>query len=102
MELDSTEAILSCIEAGLGVGFASEWALVRRADARIATLRLSSGKISRTFSLVYAQGPALGPSAMALQRFLQDRVPSKSNQHAAKPTLISPVSSRRSARSNPE
>ena len=85
MELDSTEAILSCIEAGLGVGFVSEWALVRRAETRsIATLRLSGGKISRTFSLVSAQGPELAPSAIALHRFLQDRVPSKPNQRAAK------------------
>jgi DNA-binding transcriptional LysR family regulator len=102
MELDSTEAILSCIEAGLGVGFASEWALVRRAEARIATLRLSNGKISRTFSLVSAQGPELPPSAMALQRFLQDRVPSKANQHAVRAASMPPVSSRRSVRSNPE
>ena len=29
MELDSTEAILSCIESGLGVGFVSVWALRR-------------------------------------------------------------------------
>jgi DNA-binding transcriptional LysR family regulator len=84
MELDSTEAILSCIEAGLGVGFVSEWALVRRSEARsIATLRLSSGKISRSFALVSAQGPELSPSATALQRFLQGRVPSSPNQHAA-------------------
>lgn len=85
MELDSTEAILSCIEAGLGVGFVSEWALVRRAEAHsLATLRLSSGKISRAFTLVSAQGPELLPSAMALQRFLKDRVPSKPNRQAPK------------------
>jgi DNA-binding transcriptional LysR family regulator len=83
MELDSTEAILSCIEAGLGVGFVSEWAVVRRAESRsIATLRLSSGKLSRSFALVSAQGPELPPSALALQRFLQDRVPFKTDQHA--------------------
>jgi len=86
MELDSTEAILSCIEAGLGVGFVSEWALVRRAEVqRTATLRLSSGKISRAFALVSAQGPELPPSAMALQRFLQDRVPSQPSQHILRP-----------------
>jgi len=83
MELDSTEAIVSCIEAGLGVGFVSEWALVRRIDThRIATLRLSGGRISRTFALVSAQGPELHQSATTLQRFLRDRVPPKPSQHA--------------------
>jgi DNA-binding transcriptional LysR family regulator len=85
MELDSTEAILSCIEAGLGVGFASEWALVRRSNTHlIATLRLSTGRISRAFALVSAQGPELQPSATTLQRFLEERMPPKPNQHAAK------------------
>jgi DNA-binding transcriptional LysR family regulator len=85
MELDSTEAILSCIEAGLGVGFASEWALVRRANAHlIATLRLSSGKISRAFALVSAQGPELQPSATTMQRFLEERMPLQPSQPAVK------------------
>jgi DNA-binding transcriptional LysR family regulator len=81
MELDSTEAILSCIEAGLGVGFVSEWALVRRADShRLAVLRLSGGKIGRTFALVSTQGPELHPSTIAMQRFLLERVPPKPEQ----------------------
>jgi len=85
MELDSTEAILSCIEAGLGVGFVSEWALIRRIEAqRIVVLRMSSGKISRTFALVSAQGPDLQPSAATLQRFLQERVPLKPSPRAPK------------------
>ena len=85
MELDSTEAILSCIEAGLGVGFVSEWALVRRTEThRLATLRLNGGKISRTLALVSEQGPELQAAAATLQRFLQDRVPPKPSQHTAK------------------
>jgi hypothetical protein len=86
MELDSTEAILSCIEAGLGVGFVSEWALVRRGDGhRLSILRLSEGKIGRTFSLVSAQGPELQPSAIAMQRFLLERMPPKPSQRLAVP-----------------
>ena len=81
MELDSTEAILSCIEAGLGVGFVSEWALVRRTNSHlIAALRLSAGKIFRSFALVSAQGPDLQPLAMTLEHFLQGRVPPKLGQ----------------------
>ena len=41
MELDSSEAILSCIEAGLGVGFASVWAFDRRGlDQTLAKIHL--------------------------------------------------------------
>ncbi len=88
MELDSTEAILSCIEAGLGVGFASEWALIRRRDThRLASLRLSGGKICRNFSIVSAQGPEPQPAATALRRFLLDRVPA---QQAHQPAVKDP------------
>jgi len=76
MELDSTEAIISCIEAGLGVGFVSQWALRRRAAGQsLATLRLTEGKICRSFSLVSPQGPELQPPAATMLRFLQSRVP---------------------------
>ena len=81
MELDSTEAIVSCIEAGLGVGFVSEWALRRRsARTSLATLRLSEGKICRSFSLVSPQGPELQPLAATMLRFLQSRVPASAGQ----------------------
>jgi DNA-binding transcriptional LysR family regulator len=44
MELDSSEAILSCIEAGLGVGFASVWAFHRRGlDQNLALDRAVCG-----------------------------------------------------------
>jgi hypothetical protein len=85
MELNSTEATLSCIEAGLGVGFVSEWALLRRVERNgLATLRLNTGKISRTFALVSAQGPELQSSAAILKHFLQSVVPSKPGQHQGK------------------
>jgi DNA-binding transcriptional LysR family regulator len=91
MELDSTEAILSCIEAGLGVGFVSEWALVRRIDKhRIATLRLNGGKMCRSLALLSAQGPELQTSAASLQRFLLDRVPPKPSEPATKIASKSP------------
>jgi len=76
MELDSTEAILSCIEAGLGVGFVSEWAIARRSSAgSLVTLRLTGAAISRSFSFVTPQGPQVQPAAAAMRRFLEDRVP---------------------------
>jgi DNA-binding transcriptional LysR family regulator len=76
MELDSTEAILSCIEAGLGVGFVSEWAITRRRDpGSLATLRLSGEMIRRSFLIVSPQGPELQTTAATMLRFLQARVP---------------------------
>ena len=76
MELDSTEAILSCVEAGLGVGFASEWAIARRASAgSLATLRLEGARVRRSFSFVFPQGPELQHAAAAMLRFLKTRVP---------------------------
>ncbi len=77
MELDSTEAILSCVEAGLGLGFVSRWALRRRAQTEsLSTLRLAGQVITRLFSFVLPQGPALEPLAPTMMRFLQDSVPS--------------------------
>ncbi len=76
MELDSTEAILSCIEAGLGVGFVSEWGIARRVNSgALVKLRLGSGKIGRSFSFVLPQGPELQPAAATMHRFLQSRAP---------------------------
>ncbi len=76
MELDSTEAILSCVEAGLGVGFVSEWAIRRRLSAKsLVTLRLAGGRICRSFSLVSPQGPELQHTAATMLRFLRNRVP---------------------------
>ena len=76
MELDSTEAILSCVEAGLGVGFVSEWSILRRARANsLSTLRLDGISLSRSFSFVSPQGPELQPPAATLLRFLNSRIP---------------------------
>ncbi|MDE3197395.1 MAG: LysR family transcriptional regulator [Acidobacteriota bacterium] len=75
MELDSIEAILSCIEAGLGIGFVSEWAMLRRRSGTLATLRLTERAIRRNFSLVSPEGPALPAPAAAMHRFLRSRIP---------------------------
>lgn len=76
MELDSTEAILSCVECGLGVGFASEWAIKRRLSAHtLATLRLEETRITRNFSFVLPQGPETDATASTMMRFLQQAIP---------------------------
>ena len=70
MELDSTEAILSGVEAGLGVGFVSESAIGK--ELRLGTVRivnLQGIAIERDFSLIYRVGQEpVGPAA-AFRRF---------------------------------
>jgi LysR family transcriptional regulator, transcriptional activator of the cysJI operon len=101
MELDSTEAILSCIESGLGVGFVSEWALVRRSGAHsLAALRLSGENIRRSFSFVSPKGPELPDVSATMLRFLQNRVPAGSpHSRAPKPANAAPGQKQRVLRS---
>lgn len=70
MELDSTEAIVSGVEAGLGVGFVSESAIGK--ELRLGTLRIANVEgiaIERNFSLIHRAGQEpIGPAA-AFHRF---------------------------------
>jgi DNA-binding transcriptional LysR family regulator len=64
MELDSSEAIISSVESGLGIGFVTRAAVLPRLPlGRIATARIAGLRISRNFSLVYPAGP--GPEGLA-------------------------------------
>lgn len=58
MELGSTEALLACVEAGLGVGFASRFALERqRALGTLAPVKVKGLRIARELSMVHPRGP---------------------------------------------
>jgi len=58
MELGSTEALLACVEAGLGVGFASRFSLERqRALGTLAVVKVKGLRIAREFSMVHPRGP---------------------------------------------
>ena len=83
MELDSTEGLLSAVEAGLGVTFVSRWAV--RNQLSLGTLkiaRLRGMKLSRQFSIAYPAGPAPTGNAGAFHRFLL----SQSSDLAPRPT----------------
>ncbi len=74
MELDSTEALLSAVEAGLGVTFVSPWAV--RNQLTLGTLRLARVKklrLARMFSLAYPVGPEPSGNAGAFRRFILHR-----------------------------
>jgi DNA-binding transcriptional LysR family regulator len=71
MELDSTEGLLSAVEAGLGVTFVSRWAV--RNQLALGTLRLARVKglrLSRMFSIGWPNGPRPTGNAGAFVRFV--------------------------------
>jgi DNA-binding transcriptional LysR family regulator len=68
MELDSTEAIVSGVEAGLGVGFVSDLAIAKALRLRtLATVAVTGLQIGRAFSLIRPSGP-VEPGAVAAFR----------------------------------
>jgi len=75
MELDSTEAIKSAVEAGLGVGFASRWAIAK--DLRLGNsfkiVEVDGLSIKRQFLAAYASGPEPQGLALEFRRFLVAR-----------------------------
>jgi len=74
MEIDSTEGLLSAVEAGLGVTFVSRWAVRNHlALGTVAVARVPGLRLSRRFAVAYPSGPPPRGSAGAFHRFLLDR-----------------------------
>src|SRR5215467_12671186 len=74
MELDSTEAIKSAVEAGLGVGFVSRWAIAKELELRTLKVAEVSGvRAIRHFSLISRTGPEPQGPAGALRTFALGR-----------------------------
>ncbi len=58
MNLDSTESIKSAVEAGLGIGFVSRWAISKELELGVLKVVEVKGlKIARHFSLISCTGP---------------------------------------------
>lgn len=75
MELDSTEAIISGVEAELGVGFVSRWAIGK--VLRLGTVRqvpVKGLEIVRDFSFIRQAGTEAAGAAAAFQRFAMGAV----------------------------
>jgi DNA-binding transcriptional LysR family regulator len=72
MELDSTEAIKSSVEAGLGVGLVSRWAIVadKRADADFRTVAIENLRIVRDFLLIAPKAPEMQGLAAEFRDFV--------------------------------
>ncbi len=71
MELSSTEAILACVEAGLGAGFPSRFALERqRALGTLAVVKVKGLRVTREFSMLHPRGPKTNTAALAFAEHL--------------------------------
>jgi DNA-binding transcriptional LysR family regulator len=72
MELDSTEAIKSAVEAGMGAGFVSRWAIAKdlRLDNSFRVVDVEGLRVKREFLVAFASGPELPGLAVELRRFL--------------------------------
>lgn len=71
MTFDSTEGLLSAVEAGLGIAFVSRWAV--RNQLALGTLkvaRVKGLKLARMFALATAAGPDPSGVAGAFHRFV--------------------------------
>jgi DNA-binding transcriptional LysR family regulator len=74
MDLDSTEAIKSAVEVGLGVGFVSPWAVSKELELNtLKAAHVVGLHILRSFSLITPAGPELKGPAGALRSFTLER-----------------------------
>jgi LysR family transcriptional regulator, transcriptional activator of the cysJI operon len=74
MELDSTEAIKSAVEAGLGVGFVSRWAISKELElGTLKVVQVSGVRAGRYFTLISRTGPEPQGPAGALRQFALGR-----------------------------
>jgi DNA-binding transcriptional LysR family regulator len=70
MELDSTEAIKSAVEVGLGVGFVSRWAIAKELDLGVLkVVQVGHIKVTRQFTLISRTGPEPQGLAGAFRAF---------------------------------
>jgi DNA-binding transcriptional LysR family regulator len=77
MELDSTGAIVSAVEAGLGVGIVSQFAIHKELRlGTIATVTVIGLEMKRAFSIVRKRGPVEAGPAQAFRQFALSQVSS--------------------------
>ncbi|HRH46609.1 MAG TPA: selenium metabolism-associated LysR family transcriptional regulator [Pyrinomonadaceae bacterium] len=78
MELDSTEAIKSAVEANLGIGFVSRWGIMREIELGILkVIKIENLEIKRQFQFIFPRTPRLEGVVEAFYRFARRNVPSK-------------------------
>jgi len=87
MELDSTEAIKSAVEAGLGIGFVSRCAIAKdlRLDNSFRIVEVEGLRIQRKFLLAYSTGPEPQGLVQEFRRFLFSRAGTHRSSLGTKP-----------------
>lgn len=74
IDLDSTEAIKSAVEAGLGVGFVSRWAISNELElGSLKVAQVNGIRVTRHFTLISRIGPEPQGPAGALRTFALGR-----------------------------
>ncbi|MGA2202939.1 MAG: LysR substrate-binding domain-containing protein [Terriglobales bacterium] len=74
MEFDSTEGIITAVEAGLGIGFASLWSISK--ELQLGSLRvvpIRGVRIMRPLSVAYPPGQEPQGTTLAFLHFLRSR-----------------------------
>jgi DNA-binding transcriptional LysR family regulator len=88
MDLDSTEAIKSAVEAQLGIGFVSQWAIAKELELGALKIAEVPGlRAVRHFSLISRTGPEPQGPAGAFRTFALERarlLASTPGKHSAK------------------
>jgi DNA-binding transcriptional LysR family regulator len=99
IDINSSEAILAAVEAGLGVGFVPYAALKKALQTEsVKTVPLANGPIRRDFSIVLLNGPEpKGPVGQLLQ-LLRAHEPGVSHRMGAISTKRTPGQRRRATR----
>lgn len=88
MDLDSTEAIKSAVEAGLGIGFVSRWAISNELELGVLKVAQVRGlHMARYFSIVTRTGPELQglPGAFRLFALTRGRLLSTKSPRSSRP-----------------
>jgi len=82
IELDSTEAIKSGVEAGLGVGFVSWWSIYKEIELRtLKVVEVEGLRVTRHYLVVSLVGPEPTGAAGAFRSFVLDRAKHLSKSH---------------------
>lgn len=89
MELNSTEAIKSAVEAGLGIGFVSRWAIAKdlRLNNSFKIVELEGLRIERDLLVAQAVGPEPLGLSVEFRRFIFAHTPRHLRSAEAQPGL---------------
>jgi len=74
MEFDSTEGIITAVESGLGIGFASLWSISKELQVRsVRLIPIRGVRITRPLSIVYPIGQEPQGVALPFLQFVRSR-----------------------------